>query len=145
MSTDSQMKATAKVVAVNGDVLTIETINKESSLVKNEVVYVIPNRRQNESVDEMLMSEVLRVRGNTADIQVFEDTRGVAVGDEVLQTGELLSLELGPGILSQIYDGLQNPLENIADKYGIFLQRGVKEHALDRKKEWSFVATASCG
>lgn len=145
MSTDSQMKATAKVVAVNGDVLTIETLNKENSLVKNEVVYVIPNRRQNESVNEMLMSEVLRVRGNTADVQVFEDTRGVAVGDEVLQTGELLSLELGPGILSQIYDGLQNPLEDIADKYGIFLQRGVKEDALDRKKEWSFVAKARVG
>ena len=147
MSIESQNKAaaTAKVVAVNGDVLTIEVADKDSSLVKNEVVYVSPNRRQNESVDEMLMAEVLRVRGSTADIQVFEDTRGVAVGDDVYQTGELLSLELGPGILSQIYDGLQNPLEDIADKYGIFLQRGVKEHALDRKKQWSFVAKARVG
>ncbi len=145
MSIESQMKATARVVAVNGDVLTIETLNQENSLVKNEVVYVKPSRAQSPGVDEMLMSEVLRVHGNKADIQVFEDTRGVAVGDEVTQTGELLSVELGPGILSQIYDGLQNPLESIADKYGMFLQRGVKESALDRQKEWSFVAKARVG
>ena len=106
-------KPTAQVVAVMGDIITIESIS-DKPLVKNEVVYVVPSRRQNEAVDEQLMAEVLRVRGNTADIQVFEDTRGVAVGDGILQTGQLLSVDLGPGILGMIYDGLQNPLERLA-------------------------------
>ena len=139
------MKPTAQVIAVNGDVITIQSQDKKQGLVKNEVVYVSPNRRENENVEELLMSEVLRVTKNTAEIQVFENTSGVAVGDTVYQTGELLSVELGPGILGQIYDGLQNPLENIADKYGIFLQRGVKEHALDRKKLWKFSPNVNTG
>ncbi len=148
MSTTHEQNATARVVAVNGDIITIETIDKgeeSRALVKNEVVYVVPSRKQNESIDEMLMSEVLRVHGKTADIQVFEDTRGVAVGDYIVQTGQLLSVELGPGILSQIYDGLQNPLENLAQLHGTFLQRGVQAEALDRTKTWSFVAKARVG
>ncbi|GAA4648967.1 V-type ATP synthase subunit A [Kistimonas scapharcae] len=148
MSTTHEQNATARVVAVNGDIITIETIDKgeeSRALVKNEVVYVVPSRKQNESIDEMLMSEVLRVHGKTADIQVFEDTRGVAVGDYIVQTGQLLSVELGPGILSQIYDGLQNPLETLAQLHGTFLQRGVQAEALDRTKTWSFVAKARVG
>ena len=143
-----EQQASARVVAVNGDILTIQSMDlgKHSTrLVKNEVVYVKPSRKQSEDEDEMLMSEVLRVRGDTADIQVFEDTRGVAVGDEIVQTGEMLSVELGPGILSQIYDGLQNPLERLAQKHGTFLKRGVQFDALDRSKTWSFVATVRTG
>ncbi|MCY4177648.1 MAG: V-type ATP synthase subunit A [Endozoicomonadaceae bacterium] len=145
MNTDLQMQATAKVVGVNGDVLTIEILNKQHHFMKNEVVYVVPSRKQNEKIAEQLMAEVLRIQENTADIQVFEDTRGIAVGDNVYQTGHLLSVELGPGILSQIYDGLQNPLENIAKKHGLFLQRGIKEHALNRQKEWSFFPAVRIG
>ncbi|OED42905.1 V-type ATP synthase subunit A [Endozoicomonas sp. (ex Bugula neritina AB1)] len=144
---------TARVVAVMGDIITIESITPDSHgdqgaskpLVKNEVVYVLPSRRANEAIEEQLMAEVLRVRGKTADIQVFEETRGVAVGDMILQTGELLSLELGPGILAMIYDGLQNPLEALALEHGKFLQRGVKIPSLDRSKEWAFTATAKIG
>ena len=120
-----------------GDIITIEstesTAGVKKPLVKNEVVYVLPSRRANEAVDEQLMAEVLRVRGNTADIQVFEETRGVAVGDGIIQTGQLLSVDLGPGILGMIYDGLQNPLERLAAIHGKFLQRGVKAvESLDR-------------
>ncbi len=141
-------QATAQVVAVMGDIITIESTNTSGfskPLVKNEVVYVLPSRRSNEAIDEQLMAEVLRVRGNTADIQVFEETRGVAVGDKIIQTGELLSVELGPGVLAMIYDGLQNPLEALALEHGKFLQRGVKAPSLDRSKEWAFTATAKIG
>ena len=137
--------ATARVIAVNGDILTVEATTDAARIVKNEVVYVAPSRKENEGVDERLMSEVLRVNGKTADIQVFEDTSGVGVGDAVYQTGELLSVELGPGCLSQIFDGLQNPLERLAQLHGTFLKRGVQVDALDRSKEWSFVATARIG
>lgn len=148
MSTAHEQNATARVVAVNGDIVTIETRDKgkqSRALVKNEVVYVIPGRKQDESVDEMLMSEVLRVHGKTADIQVFEDTRGIAVGDYIIQTGQLLSAELGPGLLGQIYDGLQNPLASLARLHGTFLQRGVQMEALDRSGTWSFIARARVG
>ena len=146
-NTDGNMaaKATAKVIAVNGDILTIEATANDVRLIKNEVVYVAPGRRENEDIEERLMSEVLRVNGKTADIQVFEDTKGVGVGDMVYQSGELLSVELGPGCLSQIFDGLQNPLERLAQIHGTFLKRGVQVDALDRSKEWSFVAAARVG
>ena len=146
---DLTQQATARVVAVMGDIITIESIESATGvnkpLVKNEVVYVLPSRRSNEAVIEQLMAETLRVRGNTADIQVFEDTRGVAVGDYIIQSGEMLSVELGPGILSMIYDGLQNPLERLAALHGKFLQRGVQVESLDRTQTWAFTATAKTG
>ncbi|AMO57564.1 ATP synthase subunit A [Endozoicomonas montiporae] len=140
----ADIQPTARVVAVMGDIITIESTS-EKPLVKNEVVYVLPSRRSNEAVEEQLMAEVLRVRGNTADIQVFEDTRGVAVGDGILQTGQLLSVDLGPGILGMIYDGLQNPLERLAAIHGKFLQRGVAVESLDRAQTWAFTAVAKIG
>ena len=144
-TTGAERPATARVIAVNGDILTIETTTPDASLIKNEVVYVVPGRKENEDLDERLMSEILRVNGKTADIQVFEDTKGVGIGDLVYQSGELLSLELGPGCLSQIFDGLQNPLERLAQLHGTFLKRGIQIDALDRTKQWSFVATARKG
>ncbi|PJE80606.1 V-type sodium ATPase catalytic subunit A [invertebrate metagenome] len=148
--TDPLQKATARVIAVMGDIITIESIEAEGDadtppMVKNEVVYVIPSRASNETIQEHLMAEILRVKGKTADIQVYEETRGVAVGDLVIQSGELMSLELGPGILSQIYDGLQNPLEYLANLHGRFLQRGVQVDALDRTSTWAFTAVAKIG
>ncbi len=149
INSDPKSQATARVVAVMGDIITIESIAgleaNSKPLVKNEVVYVLPSRRANEAVDEQLMAEVLRVRGNTADIQVFEETRGVAVGDLIIQTGQMLSLDLGPGILSMIYDGLQNPLERLANLHGKFLQRGVQIESLDRTQTWAFTAVAKIG
>lgn len=142
-------QASARVVAVMGDIITIETITGQDGvrkpLVKNEVVYVLPSRRANEAVEEQLMAEILRVHGKTADIQVFEETRGVAVGDMIIQTGHMLSVDLGPGILSMIYDGLQNPLERLANLHGRFLQRGVQIESLDRTHNWAFTAVAKIG
>ena len=85
------------------------------------------------------------MRGREADAQVFESTRGVGIGDPVEQTGQLLSVTLGPGLLSQVYDGLQNPLAELASGYGTFLPRGAYVPALDQQKKWSFVPTVDFG
>ena len=96
-------------------------------------------------MQERLKAEVLRVRGRFADAQVFEDTAGVSIGDPVYQSGDLLSVTLGPGLLGQVYDGLQNPLESLAVRHGTFLPRGVELPALDLTKKWSFVPWVQVG
>jgi V/A-type H+-transporting ATPase subunit A len=139
---ESQM---AKVVSVQDDIVTIEaaqTADGPGRLVKNEVVYILPTRLAEGGRQERLKAEVLRVRGNRADAQVFESTRGVAIGDCVEQSGQLLSVQLGPGLLGQLYDGLQNPLEGLAQQHGTFLPRGVEIDALDNTKKWAFTAHA---
>jgi V/A-type H+-transporting ATPase subunit A len=138
----------ARIVAVQESLVTIEAgwqDAKRRPLMKNEVVYILPSRVEGKAYEERLKSEVLRVRGNLADVQVFEDTSGVAVGDAVEQSGEMLSVVLGPGLLTQIYDGLQNPLENIALRHGSFLPRGVDLDALDQHKKWSFAPQVRIG
>ena len=76
---------------------------------------------------------------------VFESTKGIGIGDPVEQTGELLSVTLGPGLLTQVYDGLQNPLAELATDYGNFLPRGAYVSPLDREKKWSFIPTVQIG
>jgi V/A-type H+/Na+-transporting ATPase subunit A len=129
------------VRAVSGDIVTIEVGHEEerAALMKNEVVYLIAGS------GEKLQSEVLKVRGRVAVVQVFEDTRGLAVGDRVVLTSEMLSVELGPGLLSQVFDGLQNPLEKIAERHGVFLPRGAEVDRLDRRQKWSFVSSVKTG
>jgi V/A-type H+-transporting ATPase subunit A len=87
----------------------------------------------------------VRIRSRYADLQVFEDTTGLGVGDEVEFTGELLGVELGPGLLGQVYDGLQNPLPQLAEKSGFFLQRGVHADGLSRAALWSFTPGVQAG
>ncbi|MET0027306.1 MAG: V-type ATP synthase subunit A [Candidatus Thiodiazotropha sp.] len=132
----------AHVITVQDDIVTIES---NAPLMKNEVVYVRPSRLGADNRQERLKSEVLRVRGRQADVQVFESTAGVGIGDPVEQSGEMLSVELGPGLLGQVYDGLQNPLEEIAQSHGIFLPRGVELPALDNRRKWSFVPQVQIG
>jgi hypothetical protein len=91
--------------------------------IQNEVAFVIHGQ-------ERLKSEVIRLRGNIAELQVYENTGGLKIGEEVEFTGELLSVELGPGLLSQIFDGLQNPLPVLAEECGFFLKRGTYLKAL---------------
>lgn len=145
----SNVKPTARVIAVQDDLVQIEALDgpdgEPVDLVKNEVIYVCPSRPNKEGEQERLKAEVLRVRGRTADAQVYEDTGGVAVGDAVEQSGEMLSVSLGPGLLGQVYDGLQSPLYDLAQGHGIFLPRGVATEALDNKKKWSFVPTVKNG
>lgn len=140
---------TARVVAVQDDLIEIQTQldndGKYYSLVKNEVVYICPRSTNNLGEQEKLKAEILRVRGNCADAQVYESTQGVAIGDPVEQSGELLSVELGPGLLGQVYDGLQAPLPRVASKYGIFLPKGVQVEPLEQQIKWSFVPAVKTG
>ncbi len=137
-----------RVVAVQESLVTIEGGSADGAplpLVKNEVVYILPRRESESGLQERLKAEVLRVRGRFADVQVFEDTAGVSIGDPVEQSGDLLSVTLGPGLLGQVYDGLQNPLESLAVRHGTFLPRGVEMPALDLSKKWSFVPRVQTG
>ncbi|MCD4823224.1 MAG: V-type ATP synthase subunit A [Phycisphaerae bacterium] len=92
-----------------------------------------------------LLSEIIRVRGRCVDLQVFEETRGLKIGDTVEFREEMLSVALGPGLLGQIYDGLQNPLPQLAEQEGFFLKPGKYIHGLDLKKKWAFTPTAAVG
>ncbi len=125
-----------KIIGVNGNLITVEFVKP---VVQNEVGYAMF------SDDVRLKAEVIRIRGVYAELQVFEDTTGLSVGDKVEFTGELLSVELGPGLLSQIYDGLQNPLPELAEKCGFFLQRGVYLNALDTGRIWKFTPSVKKG
>jgi len=124
-----------KVVAGYGNML---TASFDSNVRQNEVAYVVTG-------DSRLKCEVIRVKDNLCYMQSFEDTRGVKVGDQVEFTKDLLVAELGPGLLGQIYDGLQNPLPKLAAKTGLFLTRGVYLESLDREKKWDFTPVAKPG
>ncbi|MEI6451659.1 MAG: V-type ATP synthase subunit A, partial [Actinomycetes bacterium] len=122
-------------MGVNGNLVTVEF---DESVSQNEVAYVVQG-------DLRLIAEVIRVRGRYADMQVFESTAGITVGDPVELTGDLLSVELGPGLLATVYDGLQNPLNVIAERHGFFLPRGEQVEALPRDRAWAFTPRASTG
>lgn len=126
----------AQVTAVNGNIVSISV--PDGSIVRNAVAYVCTG-------DERLKSEVLRVHGRDADLQVFEETQGVRVGDRVELTQQLLSATLGPGLLGAVYDGLQNPLDTLAVRDGFFLRRGRSVAALDPQHRWSFVPKRRAG
>ncbi len=126
----------ARVLNVRESLVTIDTGGR--AIKKNEVGFICVGQ-------ERLMAEVLRIHGNTADMQVFEDTRGVRVGDPVEMSDRMLSVFLGPGLLGQVYDGLQNPLAVLARDYGFFLPRGVDVFPLDREQKWAFTPTVSMG
>ncbi|MDA4134036.1 MAG: V-type ATP synthase subunit A [Thaumarchaeota archaeon] len=92
-----------------------------------------------------LIGEVIRLRGDTSTVQIYEDTTGVRPGDKVVNTGQALSVELGPGLLTSIYDGIQRPLNILREQSGDFITRGLVIPALDEKKKWDFVAAAKKG
>jgi len=85
--------------------------------------------------DENLIGEIIRLNKDIATIQVYEDTNGLKPGEKVISTLEPLSVELGPGLITNIYDGIQRPLPAINKQTGDFIARGVEAHALDRKKK----------
>jgi len=120
----------SRVLAVNGPLVTVEVI-RGHQIMMNEVAHVMFG-------DVGIKSEVIRVRGNLADIQVFESTVGIKVGDPVVFSDELLSATLGPGMLGKIYDGLQNPLNELENSQGFFLKRGQYLDALNAEKKWEF-------
>jgi len=90
---------------------------------------------------EKLIGEVIKLEGDKFFVQVYEPTTGLAVDDEIETTGEPLCVELGPGLITTIYDGIQRPLKTLEDISGYFISRGISAFALDRNKLWEFVAT----
>ena len=125
----------AKVVGINGNMVTIEF---DGPVSMNEVGYV--------NVDgKKLRGEIIRIRGNKAQMQIFEMTQGIKTGDKVDLMGDLLSAELGPGLLGQTFDGLQNPLPLVAEKAGFFLERGVYVDPLPKDKKWEWTPTVKVG
>ena len=95
--------------------------------------------------DENLIGEIIRLNEDIATIQVYEETTGLRPGEKVISTGEPLSAELGPGLLTNIFDGIQRPLVQIKDSVGDFITRGIDIPALDRKKKWKFKPVAKKG
>lgn len=94
---------------------------------------------------DKLIGEIIEMRGDVASIQVYEETTGIGPGDEVRSTGRPLSVELGPGMLERMYDGIQRPLEKLEMLAGNFLEKGVTAPALDREKLWDFEPVANIG
>ena len=92
-----------------------------------------------------LIGEVIELRGDKASIQVYEETAGLGPGEEVVSTGEPLSVELAPGLITGIFDGIQRPLTTLFFKYGSRISRGVFVNNLDRDKKWTFVPCVRVG
>jgi V/A-type H+-transporting ATPase subunit A len=95
--------------------------------------------------EENLLGEIIRLNENIATIQVYEDTNGLKPGEKVVSTGMPLSVELGPGLLTNIYDGIQRPLPTIYNKTGDFIERGVEADSLNKKIKWEFKPTSKIG
>ena len=127
-------KVTGYVTGVNGNLV---NVGFNGSIKKNEVGYILCG-------DTRLKGEIIRVNGDTASMQIYEMTNGIKVGDQVEFTGELMSVELGPGLLTQVFDGLQNPLPELAEECGFFLQRGVYLDPIPNK-DWGFTPIAKVG
>ncbi|MEA5031568.1 MAG: V-type ATP synthase subunit A [Sphaerochaeta sp.] len=123
-----------RVTGVNGNMVTVQF---DGDVSQNEVGYILLG-------EQRLKSEVIRISGKIASLQVFEMTAGISVGEKVEFTGLMLSVELGPGLLTQIYDGLQNPLPELAQQCGFFLQRGVYLQPIP-DKSWDFTPVAKVG
>ena len=125
-----------RIKAVFGNMVVAQS---DDRVVKNAVGYCV------RSDGVKLLCEIIRVRGDSVDLQIFEETRGLKVGDPVEFEEQMLSAVLGPGLLGQIYDGLQNPLPELAEKVGFFLQPGNYLHALNTKCTWDWTPKVQTG
>ncbi|MBN2478859.1 MAG: V-type ATP synthase subunit A [Parachlamydiales bacterium] len=130
-----EKNATGSVIKAFGNLLHVEF---QGNIKQGEVSYVKVN-------DKQFSSEVIEISDNIAKIQVFEDTSGIKLNTPVEFSKHLLDAELGPGLLTSIFDGLQNPLEKIAEKAGYFLSRGLYIPSLDREKLWDFKPLVKVG
>lgn len=130
-----QAKRTGIVVKAFGNLLQVKF---EGDIRQGEVAMVLLG-------DLRLKAEVIEVAGDEAKIQVFEDTKEICYGTKVEFSGDLLEAELGPGLLQSIFDGLQNPLEDVANAAGLFLPRGLYIAPLDRTSRWEYIPSAKVG
>ena len=118
---------TGKIVKVSGPLIVAENL---ADVEMYDVVKVS---------EQKLIGEVIELRNDRASIQVYEETSGLKVGDPVESTSAPLSVELGPGLIESIFDGIQRPLNVLAEKSGNRIERGVEVNSLDREKAWHFV------
>ena len=125
---------TGYVSGVNGNLIKVQF---DGSVRKNEVGYILVD-------DKRLKGEVIRINNGEVSMQIYEMTNGIKVGGPVEFTGELMSVDLGPGLLTQVYDGLQNPLPQLAEECGFFLERGVYMNPIP-DRDWEFTPTAGVG
>ena len=95
--------------------------------------------------DKNLIGEIIELRGDKASVQVYEETSGLKVGDTVVSTDAPLSVELGPGLIESIFDGIQRPLDKVYEKYGDRISRGIKVDSIDHEKKWDFKSTVKVG
>ena len=126
------MKTTGKVTGIVSNLVTVQV---DGPVAENELCYITLDGTP-------LMAEVIKVNGDRASVQVFESTRGLKNGDSVEFEGRMLEATLGPGLLSSVYDGLQNNLETME---GVFLKRGEYTDPLDHEKLWDFTPLANTG
>jgi V/A-type H+-transporting ATPase subunit A len=126
-----------KIIKISGPLVTAEIQDgAEKAPMMLETVYVGKQR---------LLGEIISIEGKEVKIQVYEDTTGIVVGEPVELKGELLSVELGPGLLSSMFDGIQRPLEAIDKVSPIFIAPGIHLPSLDREKKWDFIPTVQVG
>ncbi|MBR7058894.1 MAG: V-type ATP synthase subunit A [Stomatobaculum sp.] len=125
---------TGFVAGVNGNLINVDF---DGSVRKNEVGYILVEGKR-------LKGEVIRINNGIVSMQIYEMTNGIKVGDTVEFTGELMSVDLGPGLLTQVFDGLQNPLPQLAEECGFFLERGVYLDAIP-VRDWDFTPTVKVG
>ena len=125
---------TGYVAGVNGNLIKVDF---DGSVRKNEVGYILVG-------DKRLKGEVIRINNGEVSMQIYEMTDGIKVGDPVEFTGELMSVDLGPGLLTQVFDGLQNPLPELAEQCGFFLERGVYLDAIP-DRDWEFTPAVKIG
>lgn len=122
-----------RIIKVSGPLVVAEGMEEANVY---DVVHVANHR---------LIGEIIEMRGDRASIQVYEETTGIGPGDPVYTTGEPLSVELGPGLLEAMFDGIQRPLQDLRDIAGDFLSRGTEVKNLDREKKWTFTPVAKVG
>jgi len=126
-----------KITEITGPLITAEiTEGSADKPLLLETVYVGNNR---------LLGEIISVEGNSCKVQVYEDTVGIAIGEPVELRSELLSVELGPGLMSNIFDGIQRPLERLDEVSPVFIGGGIHLSSLDQDKKWDFVPTVQVG
>lgn len=126
---------TCEITGINGNIIKVRATH---DVRQNEVAHAITGGLR-------LKSEVIRIKGDIVELQVFESTLGLKKGDRVAFSGELLSVELGPGLLGSVFDGLQNPLNALAARSGFFLERGMTVRALDGTRQWLFTPLCEAG
>ena len=122
-----------KIIKVSGPLVVAEGLSHANMF---DVVRVGRDR---------LIGEIIEMRGDRASIQVYEETAGIGYGDEVITTGAPLSVELAPGLIENIYDGIQRPLEKIREICGSNIKRGIEVTNVDRERVWDFKAVKKVG